>query len=307
MVFVDHYHQPDAPDPILDEELVISLVRRHVSSAGPLLKIDETGGEARTYFLEGDVVLKTQRPQQRRPRTSLKKEVFFLGELEKNSAISVPRVLGYGEVEGIEYTCMTRMAGEAFRLVEMEPHQRALVLVDLGRTLRRIHDVDQRAFAVSDLFPGDLGPSDLRARFAETFNRFGEALGSDPRWKGVDVGSLATRRLELTPDDVAPVALHSNPGPEHAFVVPDSFTFTGLIDFGDAYRSHPALDFRPWSDEADVRSLYEGYESAELVSPSFDAVRRTALIINELARAVRGLRQPEEVVAAIDRLSDEGR
>ena len=308
MVFNDYYLQPDAPDPILNEELVVSVVRRHVPSAGRVLEIDETGGEARAYLLEGGVVLKTQRPQQLRPRTSLKKEAFFLGELEKSPAICVPRVLGYGEVEGTEYICMTRVVGRAFRLVEMKPQERAHVLFDLGRTLRQVHDADQRAFAESGLFPGDVGPSDLRARFGETFDRLNEVLESDSNWNGaMDVRALASHRLELTPADVAPVTLHSNPGPEHAFVDPGVVGFAGLIDFGDAYRSHPALDFRPWNDEVDVRSLYDGYESSEPVTSSFDDVRRTALIINELARAARGLREPHVAVATIKRISDEQR
>jgi hypothetical protein len=46
------------------------------------------------------------------------------------------------------------------------------------------------------------------------------------------------------------VALHSNPGPVHTFVQPDTLAFVGLIDFGDAYIGHPALDWR-WPTHTD--------------------------------------------------------
>ena len=41
---------------------------------------------------------------------------------------------------------------------------------------------------------------------------------------------------------LAPVLLHSNPGPTQVFVDPANGRFRGLIDFGDSYLSHPALD-----------------------------------------------------------------
>lgn len=77
----DVYIQPDAPDPILPEELVLSLVRRHVPNAQAVTGIDESGGEARTYAIDSALILKVQRPQQLRPRTSLEKEVWFLQHL----------------------------------------------------------------------------------------------------------------------------------------------------------------------------------------------------------------------------------
>lgn len=83
MVFADVYLQSDAPDPVLDQHVVVEAARRHVTDAGPLLSVDETGGEARAYLLEGDVVVKTQRPHRLRPRTSLAKEAFFLDELHR--------------------------------------------------------------------------------------------------------------------------------------------------------------------------------------------------------------------------------
>jgi aminoglycoside phosphotransferase (APT) family kinase protein len=103
------------------------------------------------------------------------------------------------------------------------------------------------------------------------------------------------------PTDTTPVALHSNPGPEHTFVDPDSGSFTGLIDFGDAYRSHPALDLRPWPDEQDAQHLLAGYRSLGPLPNGFEQVWRTGLVIMALARTARGVRGTEETLAAVER------
>src|SRR5947209_885563 len=95
-MFEDTYSQPDAPDPVLDEELVLSLVRRYVPGAKAVTGVDESGGEARTYAIDDSMILKVQRPQQLRPRTNLEKEVFFLQQLERVPEVRVPRALGYG-------------------------------------------------------------------------------------------------------------------------------------------------------------------------------------------------------------------
>jgi len=93
-VFEDTYSQPDAPDPVLDDDLVLALVRRHVPEARAVTGVDESGGEARTYAIDDTIILKVQRPQQLRPRTSLEKEVFFLRQLEQAPEARVPRALG---------------------------------------------------------------------------------------------------------------------------------------------------------------------------------------------------------------------
>src|SRR5205823_2385765 len=125
MVFTDTYLQPDAPDPVLEEATVLEAAGRHAPHAGRLIRVDESGGEARAYHLEGDVVLKTQRPHRLRPRTSLAKEQLVLHTLEGAGEFPVPRVLGYGHADGIEYLCLTRMPGAAMRNQELTPPQRA--------------------------------------------------------------------------------------------------------------------------------------------------------------------------------------
>src|SRR5215210_3945824 len=94
----DVYSQPDAPDPVLAERIVLGFARRHLANASAVTAVDESGGEARAYFIDDAYVFKTQRPQQLRPRTSLRKEVFFLEQLHRNAPeVVVPRVLGYGQ------------------------------------------------------------------------------------------------------------------------------------------------------------------------------------------------------------------
>jgi hygromycin-B 7''-O-kinase len=277
----------------------------HAPHAGRLIRVDESGGEARAYHLEGDILLKTQRPHRLRPRTSLSKEQLVLQTLERAGDFPVPTVLGYGHADGIEYLCLTRMPGVAMRNHELTPRQRAAALEELGRTLRRLHGVDQPALARSELITGDQSPADLHTRFADSFERLADALEQTDGWgEALDVRAIGAARLADTPTDVTPVTLHSNPGPEHTFVHPEDGRFSGLIDFGDAYRSHPALDLRPWEAEPDAEQLLAGYQSLGPLPESFDHVRRTALIIMALTRAARGSRTRDETVAAVSRLLD---
>ena len=89
------YRQPDAPDPVLDKATVLSLARRHVPRCSAVTGVDESGGEARVYMIDDNLILKVQRPQQLRARTSLEKESFFLKQLADYQDITVPDVLGY--------------------------------------------------------------------------------------------------------------------------------------------------------------------------------------------------------------------
>ncbi len=303
LAFSDTYLQPDAPDPLLNEEVVVGSARRHAPAAGRLLQIDESGGEARAYLLEGGIVMKTQRPHRLRPRTSLEKEALFLAELERHGNIHVPRALGHGHVEGIEYICLTRVPGVTVAKVTLSAARRVTVLEELGRTMRSIHEIDQSRLAESDLLPGDRSAADLTTRFARLFDQLAASLDSTDSWHDcLNVGEIAAARLQLTPTDTPPVALHSNPGPEHTFVDPLTAQLTGLIDFGDAYRSHPALDLRTWTDPADARALLAGYESIGTLPPSFKDVLRTGQILIELTRAVKRQRTTEQTTANLKRL-----
>jgi hygromycin-B 7''-O-kinase len=265
----DDYSQLQAPDPVLTENQVLELVRRHVS-ASRIESVDESGGEARAYLVDNGVVLKVQRPNRRRPRTSLAKEAFFLERLAADPEISVPRVLGYGSDREVEYLCLTRVAGVPFASAELTSIERQAVLHALGRTLRRIHAIDQTPLRVSGLFPGDRNPADLHARLAQVWDRaVGEIQEGSVSWDLPIAPEVLIQRLrERLPAQPPLVALHSNPGPEHAFVDPSTHRFTGLIDFGDAYVSHPAFEVR-WHQLEDRRALLGGYRSDAMVDEDF--------------------------------------
>jgi len=284
-MFEDTYSQPDAADPVLDNEMVLGLARRHVPEARAVIGVDESGGEARTYAIDDSVILKVQRPQQLRPRTSLKKEVFFLKQLEQSPNTSVPRVLGYGREGGlIEYTVLTRMPGKAMRHVSLDENARTQVLIELGKALRRIHRLPREPFQRSGLFPADDSSEIVRARFSHYFTSMVERIRTQDRPWTLDrtpeqVGELA---LALLPADEERVALHSNPGPEHTFVHPDTGTYSGLIDFGDAFISHPALDLRRRAGPQDRKAIMRGYTAEEPASDNFMATWQVVQVLSDL-------------------------
>jgi Ser/Thr protein kinase RdoA (MazF antagonist) len=282
--------QPDAPDPVLSDELVLALARRHVPEARAVTRVDESGGEARTYMIDDTLIVKTQRPQQLRPRTSLEKEVFFLRQLaDRAPELSVPRVLGYGREElpdgpEVEYTLMGRMPGIAMRHANLADGARREVLFTLGRTLRGIHALPLAPFAQSGLLPGDHSFVDTQIRLGTTFNELADRIRTERRpWHlaltPAQVGARAMRALPRTDERVA---LHSNPYLEHVFVHPDTGQYAGLIDFGDAYISHPALDLRRWNRVADREALLQGYGSERPVSDAFLATWRAVMVLGDL-------------------------
>ena len=97
------------------------------------------------------------------------------------------------------------------------------------------------------------------------------------------------------------VALHANPGPPHTFVDPSTGRFQGLIDFGDAYISHPALDVWRWRWRDERAAVLAGYTADAPVSDDFMqtwkavTVAASALLvafsINRADEAARDLRQ----------------
>jgi hypothetical protein len=107
---------------------------------------------------------------------------------------------------------------------------------------------------------------------------------------------VGARALALLPDSAERVALHSNPWHEHTFVDPATGKYTGMIDFGDAYISHPVLDLRRWRERAERESLLEGYTSEGSVSEEFMAAWLVAQIAGDMA-AIAG--SPSLATAAL--------
>ena len=286
------YFQRGATDPVLPRDQVLALVRRHVPSAATISGVDESGGEARTYAVDDSIVLKVQRPQQLRTGTSLEREVVFLRYLaECAPELSVPRVLGYGR-EGplLEYTVLTRMPGVAAGRATLAPAAKRRVLEELGGLLRRLHQIPQAPLIDSDLFPGDRGLPDLQARIGEGFLGLAERLRRESRaWRfPVPPEQIGVRLMLSLPRHEPMVALHSNPGPTHTFVDPQTGHFTGLIDFGDAYISHPALDLRRWAGPAEQEAILAGYTAQEPAADGFLAVWRAVRMLSDATVLVSG-------------------
>jgi hygromycin-B 7''-O-kinase len=258
----DVYLQPNAPDPVLTADRVLSLVRRH-TSASEVRRVEESGGEARAYLVDDGMVLKVQRPHRLRPRTSLEKEALLLTQMASYPDIPTPKLIGYGREEDIEYICMTRMPGLASNGVELSDKQRRSLLVELGITLRMLHQIDQAPLRNSNLVPGDYSLDDLLSRIDQMLNQAAEAVSNGQRrWTlPIPLDELASRITGAIRAPVALVTLHSNPGPEHVFIDPTTKELSGLIDFGDAYVSHPGFDVR-WPLLADRVAILEGYQQA---------------------------------------------
>lgn len=299
----------DPADPVLDEATVLRFVRETVASASAVTAIDESGGEARAYVIDEKYIFKTQRPHRVRPRTSLKKEVVHLLNVAALAPeVKVPRVLGFGGHAGsVEYILMTRIPGVPARDVALEGEARKAVLEDLGRSLRRLHSIPLRPFEECGLFPGDRDEEAVRVRIAEGLRQAARAIASQRElWPlKIEPEILADRMIRGARDDYTRSALHANPGPEHVFVDPLSLGFQGIIDFGDAYISHPAFDMRRWSSPDDRAALIHGYGSEAKFDNSFFATWR-AIIAGGLMAIIAGLGpfpvRPERRQAALEDL-----
>jgi aminoglycoside phosphotransferase (APT) family kinase protein len=279
----DTYVQRTAPDPVLDPATVLRIVRQHVRGAAAVTAVDETGGEARTYMVDDGIVLKTQRPQQLRERTSLEKETFFLNALAAASDVRVPRVLGYGRDGDVEYICMSRMPGVAARTVTIEGAARAALLRELGGMLLRIHALPRLQFFDHPLFPGPRSTEAFEERLRAGFERAVETIERDPTVWGLaePPRAIADRVIATQRGAVDLVALHSNPGPEHVFVDPATLRLTGIIDFGDAYIAHPAFDMR-WPRPEDRDALLAGYTEERRPSEMFLAAWRASQVLADM-------------------------
>jgi hygromycin-B 7''-O-kinase len=291
------YLQPDADDPVLSAATVLRLARAHLGRVEAVTAVDESGGEARVYLVDDNVVVKTQRPHRVRPRTSLAKEARLLAYLAEASVGCIPSVFGYGRIEtlegSVEYLVMSRIPGRAARHVSVTGPARIRLLHSLGRLLRRLHAQPVDELAGSGLFPTDADAGALRHRLELALADLVEEIHSRPGCWELALGpeAVASRALQALPSKFdAPMALHSNPGPTHAFVDADG-ALTGLIDFGDSYLSHPALDLRTWPAAPDRLALREGYLDGQAPQGDFEAVWTAAMIYADM-KAIAGSGEP---------------
>jgi aminoglycoside phosphotransferase (APT) family kinase protein len=306
----DVYLQPQAADPVLSDAVVVGLARRHAPHAEAVTGVDESGGEARAYLVDDAIVLKTQRPHRLRPRTSLAKEAYLLDLLAPALGGRIPRLLGYDEVDTedglVEYVCMTRVPGRATRNVTLSADARWELLQQLGGVLRTLHT----AKVDPDRLPTDTDAAALRRRlefaFGDLADAFAEHHTTTPPLP-LTLEEVIGRALAALPDTLAPtpLVLHSNPSPTHVFVDAETGRFTGVIDFGDSYSSHPTLDLHRWPDPADRLVLREAYLDGTPADAEFDRMWTIAMIYTDLAVIAGG--SPHADAAATDltsRLAD---
>lgn len=293
----DVYLQPYAPDPLLANELILDLAQRHVSDVDSVTAVDESGGEARAYLVDDTIVVKTQRPHRLRPRTSLAKEAYLLDALAPVLEGRIPRLLGYDKVDTaqgpVEYMCMTRVPGRAARDATLDVAARHVLIGEVGRLLRRLH----AASVDTGRVPTDDDAAALRTRLEHGFADIADAAGLPPLPLPLD--KVISRSLAALPETLtqAPLPLHSNPSPTHVFVDPETGGFTGLIDFGDSYASHPALDLHRWPDPTDRIMLRHAYLDGTVPPPGFGEMWTIAMIHADLAVIARGSRHTEAALA----------
>lgn len=278
------YYQRNAPDPILDQATVLEIVHQYVPEAKMVTSIDESGGEARAYVVDDNIILKVQRPQQLRSSTSLEKEVFFLNQIAKQTDASVPRVLGYGKKDKIEYILMTKMEGIPVEKTKLSKKEKNDLLLKLGTELRKIHNMDMHPFLESGLFPHD-EPSDLSDRI---YRRYQYAIQKKDNLSPEEISNALTT-IKSNLHDIHHkdeyVALHANPYIPHVFVNERTHQYTGIIDFGDAYIGHPIFDMWYWNPKS-RQVLLSGYTSQKPVSDSFQKVFD---ILNLISISIEGL------------------
>jgi len=286
----DNEHQRNLADPILENNHVLSLVRPFAPEAGAVIRIDEQGGSARTYHIDCGVTLKVLRPNRVKTATYIEREVFLLKQLEKNGVANIPKSLGYGKCGSLEYNCMTTIPGSAVRFSQLTAKEREDMLYNLGVTLYHIHNIDLKPFYESgllyDTYTTDEHIQNQVRHYFDIATKKNVAK-LDP--KHIDEAKLQADKYIAKIKYIKPKMRHADPSDEHTFV--EDGIYSGVIDFGDAYISHPAFDLRRWAHE-DRPALTKGYLSAGAVEDSFlnvcESIFAVENILNELLSTTKG-------------------
>jgi len=263
----------------------LDLVLSHVPSARSLKSIDDDGGEARVYSVDHNIILKVQRPQQLRSFTSLEKEAFFLNQLEKQTDVRCPRVLGYGKEGTLEYICMTRIQGIKAEKTKLTEGEKNALLLELGKELRKIHGIDQSSIRNSGLFPCD-EPPDLKERIRQRYQPALMKKKDSAGQEKIDSAlAFIEKELQNIKDTGVFTGLHVNPYICHVFVDETTHQYSGLIDFGDAFISHPVFDMWYWKVES-RKTLLKAYTSEKPVSQAFEVIFDTLNTISQKVKSI---------------------
>ena len=145
------------------------------------------------------------------------------------------------------------------------------MLFELGKTLFLIHSVDIAPFYASGLITDiDKNTGDVKERLKTHFDRGLQSLSEKLTQSETDnANSSAAEELNKI-KEACIVPCHANPSAQHTFVKSDN-RFSGIIDFGDAYISHPVFDIRRWSLN-DRKSIVNGYMSSGKTDKNFSIV-----------------------------------
>jgi len=277
----------DNADPILNSNYVLDIVRQFVPDTGDTaIRVDEQGGTARTYHIDGGITLKVLRPNRVKTATYIEREVFLLKQLEKNGVMNIPRALGFGKSDTLEYNCMTTIPGAAVRFSELTPKQREDMLYKLGKTLYQIHNIDLKPFYESGLnFKAFTTDVDIQKQvwhyFNLAINRMAAKLTQAEKAKAKAEAEKYISKIK----NINAKMRHADPSDEHTFA--EKGKYTGLIDFGDAYITHPAFDLRRWPHR-DRPALMKGYLNVGDVEDSFlpvcESIFSVENILEELSK-----------------------
>ena len=267
-------------DPVFTSDFILNIVRRHAPDAKEVTCVDEQGGSARAYHIDNRITLKVQRPHRVKSEFNIQREVFLLKELEKQGVANVPRTLGYGKQGAFEYNCMTKIPGLAVRFTELTPEQRANMLQELGKTLYQIHNIPLQPFYDSSLaWEKYNNADDIQKRVWHYFGIAINKMSRKPTQEQIDDAKAQAGKLICKITGVSVKIRHADPSDEHTFVKDGNYT--GLIDFGDAYITHPAFDLRRWP-EADRPALMKGYLGAGKVEDSFLPVCEAIFAVEDI-------------------------
>ena len=138
--------------------------------------------------------------------------------------------------------------------------------------------------------------ADLTRRLKSRFGDVADVIAQHPeKWTfPTPFKDVVATALAMLPTEFSPVVVHSNLGPTHVFHNGDG-ALTGLIDFGDSYLSHPAMDLRSWPDPADRVALRNAYLGSRPPQPDFDTAWAAGMIAIDTAVLVT---QPGHAPAA---------
>lgn len=195
----------------------------------------------------------------------------------------IPKISGRGELDGWEYLVFSRVAGTPLREVELSDDESVSVARAVGEALRVLHEVQ----VPKDSILREVVPR-WRSFLTDHRNRRGELereRGTPEVWTERLVTYLRSWRYRKRPTNTL---LHADITHDHVMLrqVDGKWTFSGLIDFGDAKVGDPAYDFAaPFAfftaDRPDVRrAMLDGYGADdEILDRVFES-----LLLHEFGR-----------------------